>query len=194
MTKKRFVLQDLDILCRVLDNGKPINGIETVNLLNALHDENVKLQARNKYLATKIQRERNIHVKEHEKWENEIQKENEKLKQSVNNLKDTIIKITLAYQRKYDRTIVDLVDEVHEEDITDLIKELKEIGDYQEGRIKELNDENEHLEFELEKVVEVCRKYGIYKEELQYVLADYDKMLNENGERAIRYKYCVNSR
>lgn len=27
-----------------------------------------------------------------------------------------------------------------------------------------------------------------------YILADYDKMLNENGERAIRYKYCVNSR
>ena len=55
-----------------------------------------------------------------------IAKENEQLKQSVNNLKDTIIKITIAYQRKYDRTIVDLVDEIHEEDITDLIKELKE--------------------------------------------------------------------
>ena len=57
---------------------------------------------------------------------NEMAEENEQLKQSVNNLKDTIIKITIAYQRKYDRTIVDLVDEVHEEDITDLIKELKE--------------------------------------------------------------------
>ena len=52
--------------------------------------------------------------------------ENEQLKQSVNNLKDTIIKITIAYQRKYDRTIVDLVDEVHDEDITDLINELQE--------------------------------------------------------------------
>lgn len=52
--------------------------------------------------------------------------ENEQLKQSVNNLKDTIIKITIAYQRKYDRTIIDLVDEVHDEDITDLIKELEE--------------------------------------------------------------------
>jgi hypothetical protein len=80
-TEKRFVLQDLDILCRVLDNGKPINGIETVHLLNALHEENVKLRARNKYLAMKIQRERNIHVKEHEKWEEEIQKENEKIEQ-----------------------------------------------------------------------------------------------------------------
>ena len=56
---------------------------------------------------------------------NQMHKENEQLKQSVNNLKDTIIKITIAYQRKYDRTIVDLVDEVHDEDITDLIKELE---------------------------------------------------------------------
>ena len=54
-----------------------------------------------------------------------LNKENEKLKQSVNNLKDTIIKITIAYQRKYDRTIVKLVHEVHDEDITDLIKELQ---------------------------------------------------------------------
>lgn len=59
--------------------------------------------------------------------ENEdLKQENEELKQSVNNLKDTIIKITIAYQRKYDKTIVDLVHGVHDEDITDLIKELKE--------------------------------------------------------------------
>ena len=57
---------------------------------------------------------------------NHFAEENEQLKQSVNNLKDTIIKITIAYQRKYDRTIVDLVDEVHDEDITDLIKGLQE--------------------------------------------------------------------
>lgn len=57
---------------------------------------------------------------------NGLSEENEQLKQSVSNLKDTIIKITIAYQRKYDRTIVDLVDEVHDEDITDLIKELQE--------------------------------------------------------------------
>ena len=56
----------------------------------------------------------------------QLEKENEQLKKSVNNLKDTIIKITIAYQRKYDRAIVDLVDEVHDEDITDLIKELQE--------------------------------------------------------------------
>lgn len=57
---------------------------------------------------------------------NELSEENEQLKQSVNNLKETILKITIAYQRKHDNTIVNLVDEVHEEDITDLIKELKE--------------------------------------------------------------------
>jgi hypothetical protein len=57
---------------------------------------------------------------------NSLNDENEELKQSVNNLKDTIIKITIAYQRKYDRNIVDLVHEIHEEDISDLIKELKE--------------------------------------------------------------------
>lgn len=57
---------------------------------------------------------------------NDLSNENELLKQSVNNLKETILKITIAYQRKYDRNIVDLVDEIHEEDINDLIKELKE--------------------------------------------------------------------
>ena len=159
MTKKRFTLKESDIYNRndvIHDNGIEMPQSTVCDLLNSLNGENVKLRARNKYLAMKIQRERNIHVKEHEKWEEEIQKENEQLKEAL--------------------------------------IELKEIGDYQEGRIKELNDENEHLESELGKVVEVCRKYGIYKEELQHVLADFDKMLNENGERAIRYKYCVNSR
>jgi hypothetical protein len=41
----------------------------------------VKLQARNKYLATKIQRERASTMKQHEKWENEAITENEKIKQ-----------------------------------------------------------------------------------------------------------------
>ena len=57
---------------------------------------------------------------------NELWEENKQLKESVDGLKETILKITVAYHRKYDRTIVDLVDEVHEEDITDLIKELQE--------------------------------------------------------------------
>ena len=55
----------------------------------------------------------------------QLEKDNKELKQSVNNLKDTIIKITIAYQRKYDRNIVDLVDEIYEDDISNLIKELQ---------------------------------------------------------------------
>lgn len=55
----------------------------------------------------------------------QLENDNKELKQSVNNLKDTIIKITIAYQRKYDRNIVDLVDEIYEEDISDVIKELQ---------------------------------------------------------------------
>lgn len=62
-------------------DGKDIISLyQCYECMNALHEENVKLQARNKYLATKIQRERNSHMKQHEKWENEIQKENEQLK------------------------------------------------------------------------------------------------------------------
>ena len=40
----------------------------------------------------------------------------------IKNLKETIIKITIAYQRKHDSTIVNLVNEVWEEDISDLTK------------------------------------------------------------------------
>ena len=53
MTAKRFILQDLDILCRVLDNGKPINGIETVHLLNKFYDENEQLKSELKALRKK---------------------------------------------------------------------------------------------------------------------------------------------
>ena len=194
MTEKRFNF----VGGYLYDGNKPIGHVEDVkfrqdfeDIVNALHEENVKLQARNKYLATKIQRERNIHVKEHKKWEEEIQKENKQLKED-NML---LIEDSEKYRKlsiQFDNRNKELISE--NEQLKKALVELKEIGDYQEGRIKELNDENEHLESELEKVVEVCRKYGIYKEELQHVLADYDKMLNENGERAIRYKYCVNSR
>lgn len=41
-------------------------------------------------------------------------------------LKNTIIKITIAYQRKHDNTIVNLVDEIWEEDIEDLFIELNQ--------------------------------------------------------------------
>ena len=73
MTEKRFVLQDLDILCRVLDNGKPINGIETVHLLNTFYEENKKLKE-------DVERCRNnFSVLDEVKCE--IAEENEKLKQ-----------------------------------------------------------------------------------------------------------------
>ena len=50
MTEKRFVMEDLEILCRILDNGKVINGIEIVNLLNALYEENEQLKKENQEL------------------------------------------------------------------------------------------------------------------------------------------------
>lgn len=51
--------------------------------------------------------------------------ENNELHQSINQLKETICKITSSVQRKYDNTVVNIVDEVYEEDISDLIKEIK---------------------------------------------------------------------
>ena len=50
-------------------------------------------------------------------WLNEQEKR-------INNLKETIIKITHSYHQKHDNTIVNLVDEVYEEDIGDLFIEL----------------------------------------------------------------------
>lgn len=94
------------------------NHSEICNELNALVNENEELKDRIDNYNTAFKKLQDL-------TERKIN-ENEQLKQSVNNLKDTIIKITIAYQRKYDRTIVDLVDEVHDEDITDLIKELQE--------------------------------------------------------------------
>lgn len=48
---------------------------------------------------------------------------NEKEK-TINELKETIIKIAFSYHRKHDNTIVNLVDEIYEEDIGDLFLEL----------------------------------------------------------------------
>lgn len=54
--------------------------------------------------------------------------------------------------------VVDLLNEFADEieqlkkalvELKEALVELKEIGDYQEGRIKELSDENEHLEKQL---------------------------------------------
>ena len=116
MTEKRFTVEDDDAdiwednhFLAVAYNH--INAKKITKRLNKLADENRQLK-------TKIKTYNDVHEL--------LKADNQQLKQSVNNLKDTIIKITIAYQRKYDRTIVDLVDEVHDEDITDLIKELQE--------------------------------------------------------------------
>ena len=46
-----------------------------------------------------------------------------------------------------EKEVVDLLNDLSEknEQLKDALKELKEIGDYQSGRIKELTDENEQL-------------------------------------------------
>ena len=48
---------------------------------------------------------------------NQLSEENEQLKKSVNNLRNTLVTIGRAYQIKYGRTLVDLVGKIHEEDI-----------------------------------------------------------------------------
>lgn len=54
-------------------------------------------------------------------WLNEQEKR-------INDLKETIIKITHSYHQKHDNTIVNLVNEVYEEDIGDLFIELNYSG------------------------------------------------------------------
>lgn len=89
MTEKRFTLKYIEeqhLSANLYDDKTFIASIGIgaeliVELLNSLNDENVKLQARNKYLATKIQRERASTMKQYEKWENETITENEKIKQ-----------------------------------------------------------------------------------------------------------------
>ena len=71
---------------------------DLTQLLNALHEENVKLRARNKYLATKIQ------------------KENEQLKQQVEDLE-----FKLRTIKAYDRT----VKEEHSDTVYDFQKKLE---------------------------------------------------------------------
>ena len=85
--------------------------------------------------------------------------------------------------------IVDLLNN-YDEVNKSLSKELQ----YGVKKVQRLAKENEHLKQQLDEVIEVCRQYGIYKEELQYVLSDYDKILKEKGERGIKYKYFANSR
>ena len=52
-------------------------------MLNELNDENEELKSRVEYLERKIDRERTSYQKQHEKWEEEIQKENEYIKNTI---------------------------------------------------------------------------------------------------------------
>ena len=102
MTEKRFTLTFDD---KIVDNLTGIihdvhSGYDVAmdlsGLLNVLNNENEQLKARIQYLERKIERERNIHVKEHEKWEEEIQKENEQLKQQLQEEQCRTTPITLT--------------------------------------------------------------------------------------------------
>ena len=115
---------------------------ELCKLLNELNDECEFLEIENKALedgATKYAELYHKSLKENDKLKAickdhrdhaidfkadcvRLEKENEELQQSVNNLKDTIVAIGIAYQKKHDGTLVDLVDGTLEEDIIDLIK------------------------------------------------------------------------
>lgn len=90
MTEKRFEI-DMSHEC-LKDNEKELSTIyfsdsvdfyELCEVLNALHEENQRLKLRVSYVERKIQRERTSAMKEHEKWEKEILKENEQLKKEL---------------------------------------------------------------------------------------------------------------
>ena len=82
------------------------------------------------YNNQKLQRSYKVGNEEDVKYENvenivDLLNEQEK---RINNLKETIIKITHSYHQKHDNTIVNLVDEVYEENIGDLFIELNHSG------------------------------------------------------------------
>ena len=109
MTEKRFTLTNKSLSkigndVAIADDGVPCTQRFVCNLLNELteeneqlkHDatvliqanqdyrrENKQLKARIEYFERKIKRERASAMKQHEKWENEIQKENEQLKKEL---------------------------------------------------------------------------------------------------------------
>ena len=101
MTEKRFTLTHINeqhFSANIYDDKTFIASIGIgaeliIELLNSLNDENMKLRARNKYLAMKIERERNSTQKQYAKWEKEaetkikeLSEENEQLKQDKTNL------------------------------------------------------------------------------------------------------------
>ena len=82
-----------------------------------------------------------------------------------------------AYTQWYDNEkpinsahkVIDLLNELHEENqhLKGALKELKEIGDYQEMRIQELDDENEQLIYALNQRTEQCDKLHEENEQLK---------------------------
>ena len=145
MSEKRFGFE-MDKNCYkcivdIRDKKLYTDKKQVVDLLNDLNDECDFLEIENEALedgATKYAELYHKSLKENEKLKAickdhrdhaidfkadcvRLEKENEQLKQSVNNLKDTIVTIGIAYQKKYGKTLVDLVDGTLEEDIIDLI-------------------------------------------------------------------------
>lgn len=164
MTEKRFNMEYVHgnpTIWHITDCGEHIVDEKICDLLNALHEENVKLQARNKYLATKIQRERNSHIKQHEKWEKEIKDENEELKQFKEDFIKMLDDITSAY--------VDLLNESWEENEqlkSENIDLRKDLGEFEKsiniqgliGENEQLKHQNELLSDELEQCKAVIEK------------------------------------
>ena len=96
----RFKYREHSQNIRDTSNGLIYCGRETIcDLLNELADENVQLKARIEYLERKIQRERASAMKQHEKWEEEIQKENEQLKDEIyDELDNALTVLTELYE------------------------------------------------------------------------------------------------
>ena len=85
MTEKRFTTVELPKPNRwgIWYDGAYLSTYQVCILLNEYVDvkkENEQLKSRVEYLERKIDRERTSYQKQHEKWEEEIQKENEQLK------------------------------------------------------------------------------------------------------------------
>ena len=73
----------------------------------------------------------------------------------------TIWHITDCGEHIPDEKLCDLLNELNDENeqLKKALVELKEIGDYQEGRIKELDKENEQLQEEIKDLNDVLARY-----------------------------------
>ena len=89
-TEKRFTIfgewHNDCVIDEIRDNtGEYVTIGRVVDLLN----ENEELKSRVEYLERKIDRERTSYQKQHEKWEEEIQKENEYIKNTIKEAYET---------------------------------------------------------------------------------------------------------